>query len=310
MQEEHYVLNLKYRPDTLEGYVCEPMLKSKATKWIEEKNIPNLGLWGRPGSGKTTLAKILVKNIDCDYIYLNAADKRSLDDIRNEVLPFVSTVSFKDAPKIVILDEVTNTLQASQILLLNLIESYSLNTRFILTGNYPERLIEPLRSRLEEYNLAPPDKKVVGKHVVSILQKENIKYEPADIVSIINNNYPDIRKIINTCQKHILNSVLTVNTVLQSSQDFENTVIECLKTPTKSTFNDIRKLIGTHDISDFESMYKQLYENMNVYSKNNDGAVIIILNESLKDNMLVLDKEINFCAAIAKILETIKPRVI
>jgi hypothetical protein len=105
MQTEHYVMNEKHRPSTLEGYVCDDIFKQKVEGWIEQQNIPHLFLWGRPGSGKTTLAKILAKNIDCDYIMINATDKRGIDDIRNEILPFVSVMSFKSAPKIVILDE-------------------------------------------------------------------------------------------------------------------------------------------------------------------------------------------------------------
>ena len=174
MQEEHYVLNEKHRPSTLEGYVCEDTFKQKVEGWIEQQNIPHLFLYGKPGSGKTTLAKIIARNIDCDYIMINATDKRGIEDIKNEILPFVSVMSFKSAPKIVILDEATHILQAGQVLLLNMIETYSLNTRFILTGNYPERLIEPLRSRLEDYNLKPPSKKHVAKHIVNILNTEDI----------------------------------------------------------------------------------------------------------------------------------------
>jgi len=105
MQDRHYVLNEKHRPSTLEGYVCDDYLKQKVEGWIEQQNIPMLGFFGKAGSGKTTLAKIIARNIDCDYIMINATDKRGIDDIRNEILPFVSVMSFKPAPKIVILDE-------------------------------------------------------------------------------------------------------------------------------------------------------------------------------------------------------------
>ena len=222
MQEKHYILNEVYRPSTLEGYVCDDVFKHKIETWIEQQNIPMLGFFGKPGSGKSTLAKILVKNIDCDYLYLNATEKRGIDDIKNEVLPFVSVMSFKDAPKIVILDEAPHTLPAGQVLLLNMIETYSLNTRFILTGNYPERLIEPLRSRLEDYNLKPPSKKHVAKHIVKILETEVIQYEISDVAAIINTYYPDIRRIINNIQKHVIDSKLTLSQTLTNDSDTEN----------------------------------------------------------------------------------------
>ena len=218
-------MNEKYRPSTLDGYVCEDSFKQKIEGWIEEQNIPHLFLYGRPGSGKSTLAKILVKNIDCDYLYINATDKRGMDDIRNEILPFVSVMSFKPCPKVVILDEATHMLQSSQVLLLNMIETYSLNTRFILTGNYAERLIEPLRSRLEDYNLKPPSKKAVCKHLVNILKNEGVEYEINDLVPIINAYYPDIRRTINNIQKCIIDDKFVLPTTLTNNGDVEDTII-------------------------------------------------------------------------------------
>ena len=305
MQKEHYVMNEKYRPSTLEGYVCDDVFKHKIETWIEQQNIPMLGFFGKPGSGKSTLAKILVKNIDCDYLYLNATEKRGIDDIKNEVLPFVSVMSFKDAPKIVILDEATHILPAGQVLLLNMIETYSLNTRFILTGNYPERLIEPLRSRLEDYNLKPPSKKHVAKHIVKILETEVIQYEISDVAAIINTYYPDIRRIINNIQKHVIDGKLELSQTLSNDVDTENQVIQHLLKPTKTTFRDIRKTLAEGDISDFDSMYKKLYDDIEKYAKDKEGLVIIVINEHIFQSASVIDKEICFCACIARILEII-----
>jgi len=207
--KEHYILNEYFRPSTLDGFICNSDMRSKIQKWIDEQNIPHLGLFSKkPGVGKTTLAKLLVKNIDCDYLYINAVDKRGMDDIREEILPFISSLSFKKGPKIVILDEVTSTLIASQTLLLNIIETYSNNARFILTGNYPERLIEPLHSRLEEYQLSSPSKKEIATHLDKLLSKKEIKYKVEDLVFLINSDYPDIRKMINNIQKYTKNSEL------------------------------------------------------------------------------------------------------
>jgi len=305
MQTEHYVMNERYRPSTLEGYVCDDTFKQKVDGWIEQQNIPHLFLYGKPGSGKTTLAKIIARNIDCDYIMINATDKRGIEDIKNEILPFVSVMSFKSAPKIVILDEATHILQAGQVLLLNMIETYSLNTRFILTGNYPERLIEPLRSRLEDYNLKPPSKKHVAKHVVNILDTENIQYEISDVAAIINAYYPDLRRIINNVQKHVIDNKLVLSQTLTNDTDTENNLIQLLSKKHSKTFTEIRKLVADSDVSDFDSLYKKLYTDIEKYASGNEGLVIITINDHIFQSASVIDKEICFFAAIAKILETI-----
>ena len=305
MQTEHYVMNEKYRPSTLEGYVCDDTFKQKVEGWIEQQNIPHLFLHGRPGSGKTTLAKIIARNIDCDYIMINATDKRGIEDIKNEILPFVSVMSFKSAPKIVILDEATHILQAGQVLLLNMIETYSLNTRFILTGNYPERLIEPLRSRLEDYNLKPPSKKHVAKHIVNILNTEDIQYEISDVAAIINAYYPDLRRIINNVQKHVIDNKLALSQTLTNDSDTENNLIQLLSKKHSKTFGEIRKLVADNEISDFDSLYKKLYTDIEKYAPGNEGLVIITINEHIFQSASVTDKEICFFACIARILETI-----
>ena len=305
MQKEHYILNERYRPNNIDGFVCEDSFKSKVESWIDEQNIPHLFLYGRPGSGKSTLAKILAKNIDCDYLILNATDKRGIDDIKNEILPFVSVMSFKSAPKIVILDEATHILQASQVLLLNMIETYSLNTRFILTGNYPERLIEPLRSRLEDYNLKPPSKKIVGKHIVNILKTEGIQYELSDLAVIINTYYPDLRRTINNIQKCINDGKIILPSTLNNTNDIENQVIDLLKNKTETTFQEIRKLLVSNNISDYEGLYQKLYNDSSFFAGGKEGLITIIVHEHLFQSTNLIDKEICYMSCIAKILETI-----
>lgn len=302
MEKEHYILNEKYRPSTLEGYVCDDNFKQKIQGWIEEQNIPHLFFYGKPGSGKSTLAKILAKSIDCDYIYVNATDKRSMDSIREEILPFVSVMSFKSAPKIVILDEATHILQASQVLLLNMIETYSLNTRFILTGNYPERLIEPLRSRLEDYNLKPPSKKVVARHLNTILEAENIDFDIREVAPIINAFYPDIRRIINNVQKHIIDDKFVPPTTISNNADIENQIIEELTKKSKNAFSQIRQLIAEGEITDFDSMYKKLYDESSKYALGVEGIATITISEHIFQSTAVVDKEICFMACIQKLL--------
>ena len=301
----HTILNEKYRPDTLEGYICKDEVKAKFQEFIDKQDLSHLLFAGKPGAGKTTLAKILVNNIDCDFLYINATDERSIDIMRDKVGAFAAAGSFKPL-KIVILDEATHILQAGQVILLNMMETYSLTTRFILTGNYPERLIDPLRSRCQEFDLAPPSKKVIAQHISVILDKENIEYEIPDLVTIVNKYFPDFRKIINNCQKYTIDGTLTLDNSVNLTDDYQVKVLEELKKPSIKSFNLIRQIIANAEVESFESLYKFLYDKLNEYTKGNEGTIICTLEEHMYHAHFVLDKEINIMSCISKILETIK----
>jgi len=300
----HTILNEKYRPDTLEGYICQDDIKTKFEEFIKQQDIPHLLFAGKPGAGKTTIAKILVKNIDCDYLYINATDERSIDVMRDKVGAFAAAGSFKPL-KIVILDEATHILQASQVILLNMMETYSLTTRFILTGNYPERLIEPLRSRCQEFDLQPPSKKVVAQHIVNILNKENIEHTIEDVATIVKKFYPDFRKIINNCQKYTVDNVLKLDTSIEASDNYKEQVVDELKKPSNKSFNIIRQIIANAETDDYESLYAFLYEKLSDYAKGNEGVIVCYLEEYMYHATFRLDKEINVMACISKILEII-----
>ena len=301
----HTILNEKYRPDTLEGYICKDEVKAKFKEFIDKQDIPHLLFAGKPGAGKTTLAKILVNNIDCDFLYINATDERSIDIMRDKVGAFAAAGSFKPL-KIVILDEATHILQAGQVILLNMMETYSLTTRFILTGNYAERLIEPLRSRCQEFDLSPPSKKVVAQHISVILDKEEVEYEIQDLVTIVNKFYPDFRKIINNCQKYTVDGTLTLDNSVNLTDDYQVKILEELKKPSIKSFNLIRQIIANSEVDDFESLYKFLYDKLSEYANGNEGYVICTLEEYMYHATFRLDKEINIIACISKILEIIK----
>ena len=305
----NYILNEKYRPDTLEGYICKDEIKIKFQEFIVANQIPHLLFAGKPGAGKTTIAKILVKNIDCDYLYINATDERSIEVMRDKVGAFAAAGSFKPL-KVVILDEATHLLQASQVILLNMMETYSLTTRFILTGNYPERLIDPLRSRCQEFDLQPPSKKIIAQHISIILDKENIEYEIPDLVTIINKYFPDFRKIINNCQKYTIDGALRLDTMSNTDSNYQSKILDELKKPSIKSFNVIRQLIANTETDDFESMYVFLYDKLSEYANGNEGIIICHLEEYMYHATFRIDKEINIMACVAKILETISTKKI
>jgi len=174
-----------------------------------------------------------------------------METIKNKVGTFASSASFKPL-KIIILDEATHILQASQVLLLNMIETYSLKTRFILTGNYAERLIPALKSRLQQLDLIAPDKKQIAVTVTDILEKENVEYDIKDVAFVINNYYPDQRAIINNLQKHTSNNKLIINqNEVLIKDEYIDKIINELKKPSSKSFNIIRQYIVDSKIGDF-----------------------------------------------------------
>jgi DNA polymerase III delta prime subunit len=294
----------KYRPKALDDLLLDKVQKQKFEEYIKKQDIPHIGLFGKAGRGKTTLAKILVNSIDCDFIYINATEDRSIDVIKEKVGGFAAAGTFKPL-KIVILDESTHILEASQVLLLNMIETFSLKTRFILTGNFPERLIEPLRSRLQEFDLKPPTKSETAKHLSDILVKEKVEFETGSIKIIINQNYPDIRSIVNAAQKSTLNNKLQPNeNASLDGIDYKEQILKEL-TITKS-INNIRQTLVNTNLSDYSELYKFLYKNVDKIAPKNIGEAIITIEEYKYRSTSRVDQEITIASCLAKLSEIIK----
>jgi replication factor C small subunit len=214
----------KYRSKTLEDYIGNEQLKSIVAQYIKKNDLQNLLLYGTPGTGKTTLAKLIVNNFDCDFLYINASDERGIDTIRDKVQGFASSASFKPI-KIIILDEADFLTIQAQASLRNIIETYSRTTRFILTCNYLERIIDPLQSRCQVLKITPPSKKEVAQHVANVLDQEDISYENFNIAFIVNKHYPDIRKILNTCQVNTVDGKLVIDTSLLTSSNYKDAIL-------------------------------------------------------------------------------------
>jgi len=295
----------KYRSQTLEDYVGNEQLKQIIGKYIETNDVQHLLLYGTPGTGKTTLAKIIVNNIDCDYLYINASDERGIDTIRDKVQGFASSATFKSL-KVIILDEADFLTIQAQASLRNIIETYSRTTRFILTCNYLERIIDPLQSRCQVLKINPPSKKETAQHVANILDTEGVNYEISNLALVVNKYYPDIRKILNTCQTNIIGDNLKIDESILTSS-YKDKLLKELKSPNKSTFKNIRQIIADSNIDDFEDVFRFLYDSMDEYVKDdmNKGIITIIIEEYMFHANFRIDKEINLMALISKILQTI-----
>ena len=302
--KQHTLWVEKYRSKSVENYVGNEKIKSIIQTAIEKNDIQNMILYGTPGTGKTTLAKLIVNSLNCDYLYLNASDEKGMDVMRDKVKGFASSASFKPL-KIVILDEADFIRVDSQALLRNVIETFSLNTRFILTCNYIDRIIDPLQSRCKVLEIVPPSKAEVAKHVSEVLDIEQVQYKFEDLATIVNKFYPDIRKILNTCQFSINNNVLSIDSSSLVSNIYIDKVIDELKKPNSSSLKNIRQIIADSNTENYDELYKMLYGKIDEFSLGNEGEIIILLEEYLYHSSFRLDKEINVVACLARILQLI-----
>ena len=296
----------KYRPSSMDTYIGNEHLKSKVSIYLESGDLPHLLLFGRAGTGKTTLAKLLVNNIDCDYLYINAPDENSVDVVRDKVKNFASTLGFQEM-KIIILDECDYITPNAQAALRNLMETFSKHCRFILTCNYVERIIDPIQSRCQSFQIIPPDRKQVAQHLSNILDNENVKYELDNVVTIVNGGYPDIRRVINGAQRQVVNNELVIdkNTIIQN--DYKLQVLEILeKQDKKNSFKNIRQLLADSKVTDFSDLFRLLFDTVDDWGKGHIAECILILSKYQQSDAIVVDKEINIMAMFTEIIGVIK----
>jgi len=305
--KQHTLWIEKFRSETLEQYIGNDAVKTRIADCISKNDIPHFLFAGSAGTGKTTLAKLIVRNIQCDYLYINASDENGIDIIRDKVKTFASTSTFKPL-KVVILDEADFLTQPAQAALRNLIEEYSITTRFILTCNYIERLIEPIQSRCEIHLLKPPSKADVARHVcTNILDVENIEYNIKDVALLINEYYPDVRSIIKYLQAGVKDNKyewISLNT------DWLANVVTVLKSRDAKAWYTIRQIVANAQVDDFQVAYRYMFDNLSEFSYGHDAELSVILDDFIWRSGVVPDKEINFAAAISKILDTIKKQII
>ena len=303
IDREHYLWVEKYRPSSLSTYIGNEHLKDKVRIYLESEDVPHLLLYGKAGTGKTTLAKIITNKIECDCLYINASDENNVDNVRNKIKVFASSIGFKPL-KVVILDEADFLTPNAQAALRNLMETFSRHCRFILTCNYVERIIDPIQSRCQSYKIVPPSKKEVALHLKTILDTENVTFNLDDMALLVNSGYPDIRRVINSAQRQVVkgNLKIYVSSIIQN--DYKIQLLDKLSNGSK--LSDLGQLLADNSISDYSELYRLLYDEVDNFSKGKSEECILIIAEAQFQDTNVVDKEINFMSMLIRLKRLIR----
>ena len=298
----------KYRPTKIEGCILPDEIKTMFQSIVDSGEIPNLLLTGSPGIGKTTVAKALCNQLDCDWLMINGSDEgRMIDTLRTTVVNYASTVSLSGGKKVIIIDEADYMNKDSvQPALRGVIEEFSKNCRFIFTCNFKNRIIPALHSRCSvvDFVISKNDKPALGMEMLTnvkrILNKEEVEYEESVLVQLILKYFPDFRRVINELQKYSLNGVIDEDILKQSSDENFNELFVALKA---KDFSGMRKWVAENIDNDHVRLYRQIYDTLNnrFEKKSIPQAVLTIADYSYKA-AFVADQEVNMVACLTEIM--------
>ena len=297
----------EYRPKTIDDCILPQSLKTLFTSFIQKGELSNLLLSGTSGIGKTTVAKALCEQLNCDWIMINGSEEGGIDVLRNKIKNFASTVSLSGGKKIVILDEADYlNPQSTQPALRGFVEEFHKNCRFILTCNFKNRIIEPLHSRFSniEFKINPKDKpKLASKlfeRAVYILKEQNIDYEEPVLAELIKKHFPDFRKLINELQRYSVSGKIDAGILVNISDENLKTLLSHLK---GKDFTEMRKWVVQNLDNDPVKIFRRIYDSMyeHLQPATIPHAVLIIADYQYK-SAFVADQEVNMVACLTELM--------
>jgi replication factor C small subunit len=297
----------KYRPDTLDGYVFrDDAQKHQVEGWIGSGAIPHLLFSGAPGVGKTTLAKILINQLgvqDVDVLEINASRENSVDAVREKITNFVATMPFGDF-KVVLLDEADYISPNGQAALRGVMETYSSTARFILTCNYPNKVIPALHSRCQGFHIEKIDTTEFTARIATVLVTEGVEIDIDTLDSYVKATYPDLRKCINLVQMNSVDGKLVRPQESDSAMaDYRLAVVDLFK---EGKLLEARKLLCSQVRADeMDELFRWMYDNLELWSDTQEGQdqAVLIIAKGLRNIPMVADQEINLAATLIELTQ-------
>jgi replication factor C small subunit len=294
----------KYRPKTLDGYVFrDDHQKKQIQTWVKDKSIPHLLFSGSAGIGKTTMAKILINELgieEYDVLEINASRTNSVEDVRDKITNFVQMIPFGPF-KVVLLDEADYLSPNAQAALRGVMEEYSQTARFILTCNYPNRIIPAIHSRCQGFHVERVDQTEFTARVATILVEENSEFDLDTLDNYVKVTYPDLRKCINLVQQNVVDGKLVgANEADAGEQEWKFDMVELFKA---GKINEARKMLcGKLRAEEMEEVYRWLYDNLSIFGDEaKQNSAILIIKQGLVDHTLIVDSEVNLAATLVKL---------
>jgi replication factor C small subunit len=295
-----------YRPKTLADYVFrDEKQKRQVTNWVKEGTIPHLLFSGGAGTGKTTLAKVLLNELDVDpgdIMILNASNENNVDTMRTKIIGFASSLSFSGEFKYILLDEADYLSPAAMGILRNVLETYQSNCRFILTCNYPNKIIPALHSRCQGFHIEKLDQTEFTVRIATILLTEGVAFQPEDLDIYVKSTYPDLRKCINMIQQNVDDGTLQEPGGGEGGES--DWILEYVGLFQIGKINQARTLIVSKARpEEYEGVFRKLYENLDWFGVDEltQGRALLTIRDGLVNHSLVVDPEINLSATLMEL---------